>query len=173
MLFENRSVTELVKEAYETAVSKGWHKEKREFGTSIALIHSEITESFEAQSKGHLSEELADVIIRIFNLCGENGFDLEPVLDDLEKKTLEDDLSKFTEREFLIIHSKVSRVLETYRVNDEHDEHKKENVILGLAIVVLYILRLCDGSELPIRKSVLDKMSVNKNRSYRHGGKII
>ena len=41
-------INALCKDAYETAVSKGWHDEERETGTLLALIHSEVSEALEA-----------------------------------------------------------------------------------------------------------------------------
>lgn len=73
-------INDLCKQAHETAKSKGWYDEKRETGTKLALIHSEVSEALEADRDGNkekFSEELADVCIRIFDLCGYEGIDLE------------------------------------------------------------------------------------------------
>lgn len=73
----------LCKEAYLTAKSKGWHDEPRETGTLLALIHSEVSEALEADRKGNadnFAEELADVCIRIFDLCGLKEIDLESAI---------------------------------------------------------------------------------------------
>jgi NTP pyrophosphatase (non-canonical NTP hydrolase) len=73
----------LCKEAYMTAKSKGWHDEPSEMGTMLALIHSEVSEALEADRKGnpeHFAEELADVCIRIFDLCGLKNIDLESAI---------------------------------------------------------------------------------------------
>lgn len=79
-------INQLCKEAYETAKSKGWHDEPKETGTLLALVHSEVSEALEADRKGNTEnfvEELADVCIRIFDLCGSKGIDLEKAI--LEK----------------------------------------------------------------------------------------
>lgn len=73
----------LCKEAYLTAKSKGWHDEPRETGTLLALIHSEVSEALEADRKGNadnFAEELADVCIRVFDLCGLKEIDLESAI---------------------------------------------------------------------------------------------
>jgi NTP pyrophosphatase (non-canonical NTP hydrolase) len=78
-------INQLCQQAYETAKSKGWHDEERETGTLIALIHSEVSEALEADRKGdaeNFSEELADVCIRIFDLCGSRGIDLEKAIHE-------------------------------------------------------------------------------------------
>jgi NTP pyrophosphatase (non-canonical NTP hydrolase) len=76
-------INQLCKDAYETAKSKGWHEETRETGTMLALIHSEVSEALEADRKGqeeNFAEELADVCIRIFDLCALKGIDLEKAI---------------------------------------------------------------------------------------------
>lgn len=73
-------INKLCKEAFETAKSKGWHDEPREMGTLLALIHAEVSEALEADRKkdhDNFVEELADVCIRIFDLCGSLNIDLE------------------------------------------------------------------------------------------------
>jgi NTP pyrophosphatase (non-canonical NTP hydrolase) len=77
-------INKLCEQAFETAKSKGWHDEPRETGTLLALIHSEVSEALEADRKGdsgNFAEELADVCIRIFDLCGSKGIDLESAID--------------------------------------------------------------------------------------------
>ncbi|KEF40434.1 putative pyrophosphatase [Schinkia azotoformans MEV2011] len=77
------SITNLCQQAFETAKSKGWHDEERETGTLLALIHSEVSEALEADRKGNaenFAEELADVCIRVFDLCGAKGVDLESAI---------------------------------------------------------------------------------------------
>jgi len=81
-------INALCKDAYETAVSKGWHDEERETGTLLALIHSEVSEALEADRKGdeeNFCEELADICIRVFDLCGSRDINLEGAI--LEKMT--------------------------------------------------------------------------------------
>jgi NTP pyrophosphatase (non-canonical NTP hydrolase) len=58
-------------------------KIKQATGTMLALIHSEVSEALEADRKGdveNFKEELADVCIRIFDLCGLKGIDLEKAI---------------------------------------------------------------------------------------------
>ncbi|MDF1510523.1 MazG nucleotide pyrophosphohydrolase domain-containing protein [Robertmurraya sp. DFI.2.37] len=82
-------INELCKQAFETAKSKGWHDEPRETGTLLALIHSEVSEALEADRKGdkeNFIEEIADVCIRIFDLCGSKNLDLEKaILSKMER----------------------------------------------------------------------------------------
>ncbi len=82
-------INNLCQVAYLTAKSKGWHDVEHETATWLALIHSEVSEALEADRKGdteNFAEELADVCIRIFDLCGAKGIDLEAaILNKMER----------------------------------------------------------------------------------------
>jgi len=85
----NKSITAYCQQAYETAKSKGWHDRERETGTILALIHSEVSEALEADREGdqaNFTEELADVCIRIFDLCGSRSIDLEGAIETKMEK---------------------------------------------------------------------------------------
>ena len=92
------TIETLVGESNQPAKSKGWWDDPdRNIGEILALIHSEVSEALEVyrlKGKDSLKEnwldekgkpegftvELADVIIRIADLCGEFGLDLESAL---------------------------------------------------------------------------------------------
>jgi NTP pyrophosphatase (non-canonical NTP hydrolase) len=78
------SIPDLCKMAFETAKEKGWHTEPREMGTILCLIHGEVSEAMEADRRGEgwdrVTEELADVCIRIFDLCGSMNLNLEKAI---------------------------------------------------------------------------------------------
>lgn len=79
-----KSINEYCIEAYEIAKSKGWHDEEREMGTILALIHGEVSEAMEADRKNdtdNFKEELADIVIRVFDLCGLEEIDLEAAIN--------------------------------------------------------------------------------------------
>ena len=83
-------LNDLCNEAFATALLKGWHDKHREFGTYIALMHSELSEALEADRRlegiDRVSEELADVLIRIFDWCGLMGIDLDKVVREKMEK---------------------------------------------------------------------------------------
>lgn len=77
---------------YGLAEEAGWHDKPREVGTMLALIHSEVSEAMEGFRKDlnddHLTHrkmaevELADAVIRIFDLAGREGFDIGGALTE-------------------------------------------------------------------------------------------
>ena len=92
------TIESLIQESHQTAKSKGWWDDPdRDVGELLALIHSEVSEALEVyrvKGKDSIGEnwldekgkpegftvELADVIIRIADLCGEFELDLEKSL---------------------------------------------------------------------------------------------
>lgn len=90
----------LVAKAHENAVKHGFWEPPLAFGTAIALIHSELSEALEEERNGSpdvwfacnesdsfsrkpegVAVELADAVIRIADLCGHLGIDLEEVIE--------------------------------------------------------------------------------------------
>lgn len=90
---DRKTITELVYEAHDNAVKHGWWEGgERSFGELIALCHSELSEALEDHRNGWkptetyienggkpcgIGTELADVLIRIFDMCGHYKIDLE------------------------------------------------------------------------------------------------
>lgn len=106
------NISEIVTRAHDNAVKHGFWNPAPEFGTAIALIHSELSEALEEMRAGNkirpgapvpmlyysgggyvatgptkactkpegVAVELADAVIRIADLCGHLGIDLEAAI---------------------------------------------------------------------------------------------
>jgi NTP pyrophosphatase (non-canonical NTP hydrolase) len=88
------SINALCQEINAWAESKGWHEEPLQFGNTVALLHTEISEAYEEWRNGRgLTEvyynglkpegvpiELADLAIRLFHACAYYGIDLEEAI---------------------------------------------------------------------------------------------
>ena len=99
--YEPLTLTDMQKNAWQHAEDKGFHKHHITVGDRLALIHSEVSEALEAyrergladwtSGKGKpegLASELADVIIRIGDMAGVYGIDInEEVCKKMEYNT--------------------------------------------------------------------------------------
>jgi NTP pyrophosphatase (non-canonical NTP hydrolase) len=99
-------INNLAKEIHKNNVSKGFYEDKKNIGEMLCLIHSEVSEALEADRKNKYTtgtiqtinnfvldemfvtdfqigvkdtfeDELADVVIRVLDLCAFKGIDIE------------------------------------------------------------------------------------------------
>ncbi len=81
------TLNELVSEAHDIALDKGFHETNTpaDVVVCLALIHSEVSEAVEEfrqseYQQDRFATELADIVIRVADLCGMLGVDLEQVV---------------------------------------------------------------------------------------------
>jgi len=70
-------------EIHQNAIDHGWYEDQRSVPELLCLIHSEVSEALEGYrngvkdgEKGCLAEELADVVIRVFDMAEAYGIDI-------------------------------------------------------------------------------------------------
>ncbi len=91
-------INDIAKMIHKLAIEKGWWEHDRNIGEILSNIHAEVSEAWEEYRSGKSIEcyfcdeygkpegffvELADVIIRILDLCAKHDVDIEQII--LEK----------------------------------------------------------------------------------------
>ncbi len=90
-----KSLAEMAEEVFAWCVEKGWEPDRtRQFGTEMALIHSEVSEALEAYrvrlfaeyttpegKPDDVASEFADILIRLLHYSYVHGIDLEREFD--------------------------------------------------------------------------------------------
>lgn len=144
----------------------------RNAGEMIALLHSEVSEAWNAYATDsdddHLPHrqgvevELADTIIRMGDFL--IGKDIDP---SVVWKAMSLKRKKNTMTRFLDIHSGLSVVLEGFR-KDETSE-----IIRGFGVAVCELLQICNHLNLDLEDAIKEKMEYNKNREdHKHANRV-
>jgi NTP pyrophosphatase (non-canonical NTP hydrolase) len=84
---EKRSLNEWSAYCHGIAKEKGFWEKERNVGEALMLIVTELAEAMEGyrhNDQANFKEELADTYIRLFDLCGGLGIDIEA---EIAKKT--------------------------------------------------------------------------------------
>lgn len=154
----------------------------RNDGEMLALMHSEVSEMWEAYVEGcgdlravtsekiggfsMVEEESADVLIRIGDYCHGRGIDLDGAIATLrmpemyvEFPTADCDFQHHCND----LHYRITSVLEALRKDGDVDE--------AFAILTYALLQFCEHFDLDLDGATEAKMDFNKARPHKHGGK--
>jgi len=111
---------------------------------------------FEEKIKDTFEDEIADVFIRLFDLCGYFGIDLEYKSIDKESSQLSDSRNI---GESLI---EITKCILEIHMNDQ-------KTFLDFEESISSLIDLCDRLNIPIQKHIEAKMAYNKTRPRLHG----
>jgi NTP pyrophosphatase (non-canonical NTP hydrolase) len=197
-------IQEWVTAAYENSKAHGWYEgvepgDRSLIPEKLCLIHSEISEALEAvrdRDMGHVSPsgkpegfsaEMADVVIRVFDLCGHLSIDAEATFGQTEKDfsslmllaaaSIKEKKNNRSVRislpaELCGLHDNVSCA---YNQNQYADEHEYADDMYSfnhfLIQVVWHCMTLCSLYDIDLEAAVTLKHEYNKGRPHRHGGK--
>ena len=73
-------IKEMAEAVHQTAVEHGWWEERRKIPELLCLVHSEVSEALEAyrmSDEVKFAEELADIVIRVFDIAEAQGINIE------------------------------------------------------------------------------------------------
>lgn len=176
------NLNELAKEVHENAVAHGWWETERDFGELIALIHSEVSEVLEEYRNGHeltetyysengkpegIPSEMADIIIRVLDICGKYDLAIDEDVFEIATKTVKNNLRLLDEKikSFGDLIAQIHQGITGLYENGLYSESATD--IIGCILVIAFY------KGIDIEKAILEKHEFNKTRPYKHGGKLI
>lgn len=131
---------------YLNNVEKGWWEDpSRNFGELMALIHSEVSEALEAYRDGDDINDIAYEYPDLYEVVNDSGETVK-IVGAQEESTLQ------TEDGEIVL-------------------GKPVGVASELADVIIRILDVAEGLNIPVTQALIEKHQYNQTRSYRHNGK--
>jgi len=193
---EVKAILSLLPECFSTSLAHGWWDEQKWTGEDsvdpgfvgdvvyekLALVTSETSEALEdvrerkmvttRDEKGKpvgYPSELADVVVRIFDLVGALGLGISDYccLFSMNRKrwaTWRAATGK-PATQIALVEREISDALTAWEDEEPHNFQQQ------LSIVVWLIEQLCSEAGTSLSSEMVLKMGYNQTRSYRHGGK--
>lgn len=129
--------------------------------TELGEQASKFADAYKLHCKGTCEEELADIVIRLFDFVGSLGYmgnDLMPSSKNREYIYAE----KFENVDWVVYDLCTLSIEGTKR-------NSKTMVIAGLFYYMYYIAQLCEFWQIDIIQAIKWKLVYNSNRPYKHG----
>ncbi|MEW9106792.1 hypothetical protein [Paenibacillus sp.] len=198
-----KTINELVKEAHQNAVNKGWWEEERTYGELIALVHSEVSEALEDYRIP--GRKPTDVWYEF--KCKDGRVLKQSIMASNEHKPcgIPSELADICIRIFDIAGNyEWGQQLEdgVQYVNDQRTSYKwkdasfagklsiihmlisksmelldwendPEAAAIYLAACISGVQMLCADYGIDLDKAIAEKMAYNATRPHRHGGKVL
>lgn len=152
-------------------------KGKRNLGELLCLVHSEVSEGFDGflhdaaddklTHRPMFEVELADVLIRVFDIVGGFGLALGAPFMLVDRAELMPGKSSYQINEDLNrLHRAISRAMEGHRKNKQHPEHTMHSVLeMNLAEVVLRVFHMARKLNLDLGGAFAEKRAYNASRA--------
>lgn len=189
-----KRIDEFIGRAYDTAKKHGFHDEKTSVEHQMQLVICEVCEAVEADRKNlhanlagfdkcvgieysqrfkdyvkdSVEDEMADVCIRIFDMCG--CFGVKPYRSMEEILTLRDDWRqdfgkmRFSEQAYALV-----QLLTSWPPTDVNQVDGVLSHVFGAALYFIHYWSLEIGIDLA--RHIELKMEYNESRGYKHGKK--
>ena len=192
------TLLELQQEIHRINVQNGWFdpEKPRVLPDDIALIHSEVSEAFEAYrdwgmedkteevEEGTLakpegvSSELADVLVRVLDTATRTGISGEDIQVEFDTQIRSLEYSQITEAiegisvmsfgsYIALLHREVGMIIAETPIPD------RETVVGGLASIYFTLELGCRAFEIDLIRETNRKVAFNNTRGYRHGNKLV
>lgn len=165
------TLADMQDEVREVNEANGWFDSERPFSADIALLHTEVSELFEAMLNNdpeNVGEEFADIFIRLLDTAERYDYDLSGNI------SIPHGAEQFFAPGVSYLHLWIDRTYEQYRrgginIRGEAGHTRIENRLKCLLSLVMSSAALMD---VDLIAEFYKKMARNRERGYRHGNKV-
>ena len=160
-----RTLADMQAEVKSVNEANGWFDSDRPFSADIALLHTEVSELFEAMLNNdpeNVGEEFADIFIRLLDTAERYFYDLSGEV------SIPHGAEHLFAPGVAYLHLWIDRAYEAFRKGGDPASPRVENEMKCLLSLVMTSAALMD---VDLIDQFDKKMARNRTRGYRHGGK--